>query len=90
MSAELGHAALWMAAALAVLQLIGGAIAQRNPDAPLAALVRPAAALQGVPRSVQLRNAALGIRDYRSIREIGCHEFAFDETSDLQVIWRLG
>ena len=47
MSAELGHAALWMAAALAVLQLIGGAIAQRNPDAPLAALVRPAATLQG-------------------------------------------
>ena len=47
MSAELGLAALWMAAALAILQLLGGAIAQRNPEAPLAALVRPAAMLQG-------------------------------------------
>ncbi len=47
MSAELGLAALWMSAALAILQLAGGAIAQRNPDAPLAALVRPAAILQG-------------------------------------------
>ncbi len=47
MSAELGLAALWMAAALAVLQLVGGAIAQRDPDAPLAALGRPAAMLQG-------------------------------------------
>ncbi|MGQ7828778.1 heme lyase CcmF/NrfE family subunit [Altererythrobacter sp. Z27] len=47
MSAELGLAALWMAAALAVLQLAGGAIAQRDPEAPLAALVRPAAMLQG-------------------------------------------
>ncbi|MBT8431636.1 MAG: heme lyase NrfEFG subunit NrfE, partial [Altererythrobacter sp.] len=47
MSAELGLAALWMSAALAILQLAGGVIAQRNPDAPLAALVRPAAILQG-------------------------------------------
>jgi cytochrome c-type biogenesis protein CcmF len=47
MSAELGHAALWMAAALAILQLLGGALAQRDAQAPLAALVRPAAMLQG-------------------------------------------
>ena len=47
MSAELGHAALWMAAALAILQLIGGVLAQRDVQAPLAALVRPAAMLQG-------------------------------------------
>ena len=47
MSAELGLAALWMSAALAILQLVGGALAQRNPDAPMAALVRPAAILQG-------------------------------------------
>ncbi len=47
MSAELGLAALWMAAALAILQLLGGVAAQRNPEAPLAALVRPAAVLQG-------------------------------------------
>ncbi|TNE47722.1 MAG: heme lyase NrfEFG subunit NrfE, partial [Sphingomonadales bacterium] len=46
MSAELGLAALWMAAALAFLQLIGGAVAQRDPDTPLASLVRPAAMLQ--------------------------------------------
>ncbi|KUO49170.1 MAG: cytochrome C biogenesis protein CcmF [Sphingomonadales bacterium BRH_c3] len=48
MSAELGLAALWMAAALAFLQLAGGALAQRDAEAPLAALVRPAAMLQGL------------------------------------------
>ncbi len=49
MIAELGLAALWLCAALAVLQLIGGALAQRRDTASgLAAMVRPAAMLQGL------------------------------------------
>ncbi|MEP5937507.1 MAG: heme lyase CcmF/NrfE family subunit [Erythrobacter sp.] len=49
MIAELGLAALWMCAALAVLQLIGGGLAQRGDEASgMAALVRPAAIVQGV------------------------------------------
>ena len=48
MIAEIGLAALWLAAALAVLQLAGGALAFRSgTDSELAALTRPAAILQG-------------------------------------------
>ena len=46
MIAEIGLAALWLAAALAVLQLLGGFLGVRNEDSALAALVRPAAVLQ--------------------------------------------
>ena len=48
MIAELGLAALWLAAALAVLQLVAGALAQREGGAELAAMVRPAAIVQGI------------------------------------------
>ena len=48
MSAELGLAALWMAAALAALQLACGVLAQREASGELATLVRPAAILQGL------------------------------------------
>ncbi len=48
MIAELGLAALWLAAALAALQLIGGGLAQRNPQTDLAILIRPAAIMQGL------------------------------------------
>ncbi len=48
MIAEFGLAALWLAASLAGLQLLGGAIALRDGGQRLAALVRPAAAGQGV------------------------------------------
>ena len=48
MIAELGLAALWLAAALAALQLVGGALAQRNADDELTILVRPAAVMQGL------------------------------------------
>ncbi|WFL77462.1 heme lyase CcmF/NrfE family subunit [Altererythrobacter arenosus] len=48
MIAELGLAALWLAAALAALQLFGGIAAQREIDGPLARLVRPASILQGL------------------------------------------
>lgn len=48
MIAELGLAALWLCAALAVLQLAAGALALRSGSAELAALVRPAAVVQGV------------------------------------------
>ncbi|MCL4672779.1 MAG: heme lyase CcmF/NrfE family subunit [Sphingomonadaceae bacterium] len=48
MIAELGLAALWLAAALAALQLIAGFAAVRNPAGELASLVRPAAVVQGV------------------------------------------
>ncbi|MBC7159653.1 MAG: heme lyase CcmF/NrfE family subunit [Porphyrobacter sp.] len=48
MVAELGLAALWLAAALAALQLIAGIVGVRaGADHPLAALVRPAAVVQG-------------------------------------------
>ena len=48
MIAELGHAALWLAAALAVLQLIAGASGTREGAiAGIASLSRPAAILQG-------------------------------------------
>ncbi|UVI38564.1 heme lyase CcmF/NrfE family subunit [Qipengyuania spongiae] len=50
MIAELGLAALWLAAALAALQLLTGALAVRAGEdgAEIAALTRPAAVLQGV------------------------------------------
>ncbi len=48
MIAELGLAALWIAAALSVLQLIGGAAGQRDEQSELARLVRPAAIIQGL------------------------------------------
>ncbi|SFP27429.1 heme lyase CcmF/NrfE family subunit [Qipengyuania nanhaisediminis] len=48
MIAELGHAALWMAAALAVLQLVAGALGIRDGEREgIAILSRPAAILQG-------------------------------------------
>ncbi|MBT8426998.1 MAG: heme lyase CcmF/NrfE family subunit [Erythrobacter sp.] len=48
MIAEIGLAALWLAAALAVLQLAGGLAALRaGENSDLAALTRPAAVLQG-------------------------------------------
>ncbi len=48
MIAELGLAALWLAAALAGLQLIAGVMSVRQPDGPLASLARPAAVMQGL------------------------------------------
>ncbi|WP_120717610.1 heme lyase CcmF/NrfE family subunit [Tsuneonella amylolytica] len=48
MIAELGLAALWMAAALAALQLVSGVLAARSDNLEIAATVRPAAVMQGV------------------------------------------
>ena len=48
MIAELGLAALWLAAALAGLQLIAGALALTPRGASLAGVVRPVAIVQGV------------------------------------------
>ncbi|WP_336986849.1 heme lyase CcmF/NrfE family subunit [Altererythrobacter aquiaggeris] len=48
MIAELGLAALWLAAGLAVLQLIAGALSVRQTDGPLALAARPAAVMQGI------------------------------------------
>jgi len=48
MSAELGLAALWLAAALAVLQLVAGALAMGERGASLAGIVRPVAVVQGL------------------------------------------
>ncbi len=48
MIAELGLAALWMAAALAALQLIAGALALRPRGAALRGVIRPVAMMQGV------------------------------------------
>ncbi|MBX7541949.1 heme lyase CcmF/NrfE family subunit [Qipengyuania sphaerica] len=48
MIAELGLAALWLAAALAALQLLGGILALRGgTESDIAGLTRPAAILQG-------------------------------------------
>jgi len=47
MIAELGLAALWLAAALAALQLVAGFLAVRRAEGDMAALVRPAAIVQG-------------------------------------------
>ena len=48
MMAEFGLAALWLAAALAALQLLAGSAGLRPGGAALAALVRPVAVMQGV------------------------------------------
>jgi cytochrome c-type biogenesis protein CcmF len=48
MIAEFGLVALWLAAALAGLQLLGGWFGARSDNAQLAALVRPAAVLQAI------------------------------------------
>ncbi|MFM6832347.1 MAG: cytochrome c biogenesis protein CcsA, partial [Novosphingobium sp.] len=46
MIATLGLAALWLAASLALLQLFSGFLALRQPDNPLAPVVRPVAMVQ--------------------------------------------
>ena len=48
MIAELGLAALWLAAVLALLQLAGGVLGVRDTNHVLAALARPSAILQGI------------------------------------------
>ena len=48
MIAELGLAALWLAAALAVLQLVAAALYLMGKAPTLAAVVRPAAVVQGI------------------------------------------
>ncbi len=51
MIAEIGHAALWLAAALAVLQMVTGALALRAPEGTTSAYAlyaRPAAVVQAV------------------------------------------
>ncbi|WP_395327055.1 heme lyase CcmF/NrfE family subunit [Novosphingobium sp. BL-8H] len=48
MIAELGLAALWLAAALAALQLVAGALALTPRGASLAGIVRPVAVVQGL------------------------------------------
>ncbi|MCB5424745.1 heme lyase CcmF/NrfE family subunit [Altererythrobacter sp. CC-YST694] len=48
MIAEFGLAALWLAAALAAMQLVAGALVLRRDEPTLAALVRPAAVVQGL------------------------------------------
>ncbi len=46
MIAEIGLVALWLAAALAVLQMVAGMLGFRDEAAPMAGFARPAAALQ--------------------------------------------
>ncbi|EIZ77551.1 cytochrome c assembly protein [Novosphingobium sp. Rr 2-17] len=48
MIAELGLAALWLAAALAALQLLAGALALTERGASMAGVVRPVAVVQGL------------------------------------------
>ena len=48
MIAELGLAMLWLAGALALLQLVAGALALTRHGRELAGIVRPVAVVQGV------------------------------------------
>ena len=48
MIANLGFAALWFAAALALLQFLAGSMAVRSPGHPLQGIVRPVAVMQGL------------------------------------------
>ncbi len=48
MTAEIGLAALWMAAALCMLQFIAGALATRSEGNDIGALTRPSAIVQGL------------------------------------------
>ena len=48
MTAEIGLAALWMAAALCLLQLIAGGLALRPQGAEMGVITRPAAIVQGL------------------------------------------
>ncbi|MGB5020066.1 MAG: heme lyase NrfEFG subunit NrfE, partial [Sphingorhabdus sp.] len=48
MIAELGLAALWLAASLALLQMLAGWAGWRQASEPLAALLRPVAIAQGL------------------------------------------
>ncbi|GMN12328.1 heme lyase CcmF/NrfE family subunit [Altererythrobacter sp. MTPC7] len=48
MTAEIGLAALWMAAALCLLQFIAGALALRRQGAEMGLITRPAAIVQGL------------------------------------------
>ena len=48
MIAEFGLAALWLAAALAGLQLVAGSLALTSRGESLAGIVRPVAVVQGV------------------------------------------
>ena len=48
MTAEIGFAALWMAAALCLLQFIAGALALRRQGAEMGLITRPAAVVQGL------------------------------------------
>jgi len=89
--AELGLAALWLCAALAVLQLIGGALAQRGDNAAdLAAMVRPAAILQGVLAGFAFVCLLVGVRGHGSIGKAGRDQLAQYEADDLQIVGRLG
>ncbi|MBS3930771.1 MAG: heme lyase CcmF/NrfE family subunit [Sphingomonadales bacterium] len=54
MIATLGLAALWLAAALAMLQLVGGALALRANGNPLVAALRPVAMIQGMLASLAM------------------------------------
>ena len=69
MIAEFGLAALWLAAALAALQLFAGSMSVSGKNAGLTAVVRPAAILQGLLALVSF--AALGASMYNNC--IACH-----------------
>ena len=59
MIAELGLAALWLAAALAATQMVAGFLAVRdNGTSELAKLIRPAAIAQGVAKRASQGNAS--------------------------------
>lgn len=69
MLAEFGLAALWLAAALAALQIYAGLVGWRQPDGPVAALVKPVAVAQAaLVTTAFLSLIALFLRTDLSVR----------------------
>ena len=61
MIAELGLAALWLAASLALLQVLAGWAGWRLASEPLAALLRPVAIAQGLLVPALVRRVDLAV-----------------------------
>ena len=91
MIAEFGLAALWLAAALALLQLIGAIAGVRECIGPAgAAVVRPAAVVQALLAGLSFLIADLAVRADRPVGAAGGEQFAFRKADDLQACRDLG
>ncbi len=85
MIAELGLAALWLAAALSALQLLAGIAGLRENGAALAALVRPAAVVQAVLCAL----AFLALLQVFAVTDLSVELVATNSHSDKPLIFKL-